>query len=206
MRFLLGLALGAAMILAVVQNGRSPDLDWQGWLSGARHTMQAWLARADVKDATPAPTADPGPDSAASPEAPAGEPAVAPVTALSSGKQRAGTPIAPPPDQLAVQQPSRPSPNREAAADADADADAAADAVAVTANADAQAGEQTVWAPFHSEMSARGFAQRLSQSLHHPFRVERRGPGRYQVVFGYGNDAERQTLLDRAAELTGLPL
>ncbi len=205
MRFLLGLALGAAMILAVVHNGRSTDLDWQGWLSGARHTMQAWLARAEVKDATPAPTADRGSDPAASPEAPAGEPGVAPATALSPGNEAAVIPIAPLPDQLAVQQPSRPSPHSEAAADADAAA-AAEGADVATANAGAQAGEQTVWAPFHSEMSARGFAQRLSQALHHPFRVERRGPGRYQVVFGYGDDAERQTLLDRAAELTGLPL
>jgi len=65
---------------------------------------------------------------------------------------------------------------------------------------------QTVWVPFHSRMSAVGFAERLTESLDHPFGVERRGPGRYQVVFPYADEPERQTLLAQAAEATGLPL
>ncbi len=63
-----------------------------------------------------------------------------------------------------------------------------------------------VWEPFRSEMSAVGFADRLTRSLDHPFLVERRGPGRYQVVFGYRDEAERTTLLQDAAAVTGLPL
>ena len=63
-----------------------------------------------------------------------------------------------------------------------------------------------MWVPFHSEMSAAGFAERLSDSLDHPFRVERRGPGRYQVVFAYRREPERETLLAEAARATGLPL
>lgn len=55
-------------------------------------------------------------------------------------------------------------------------------------------------------MSAVGFADRLTRSLDHPFLVERRGPGRYQVVFGYRDEAERTTLLQDAAAVTGLPL
>ena len=68
------------------------------------------------------------------------------------------------------------------------------------------AGSQTVWVPFHSQMSAAGFAARLSESLGHPFDVERRGPGRYQVVFAYGDETERSALLEEAAAVTGLPL
>lgn len=65
---------------------------------------------------------------------------------------------------------------------------------------------QPVWVPFHSRISASGFAGRLSESLSHPFRVERQGPGRYQVVFAYRDAAERRTLLDQAAAVTGLSL
>ncbi|MEQ8858023.1 MAG: hypothetical protein RIC56_05200 [Pseudomonadales bacterium] len=67
-------------------------------------------------------------------------------------------------------------------------------------------GSQPVWVPFHSRMSASGFAEQLSASLDHPFQVERRGPGRYQVVFGYRDEPQRQALLAQAAELTGLEL
>jgi hypothetical protein len=55
-------------------------------------------------------------------------------------------------------------------------------------------------------MSASGFAERLSESLDHPFRVDRRGPGRYQVVFGYADESQRLAVLSEAAAATGLPL
>ena len=67
-------------------------------------------------------------------------------------------------------------------------------------------GTQPVWAPFRSQMSASGFAERLSRSLDHTFAVERRGPGRYQVVFHYADEDQRQALLAEASALTGLPL
>jgi hypothetical protein len=70
----------------------------------------------------------------------------------------------------------------------------------------ADAGRAPVWVPFHSRMSADGFAERLSESLDHPFRVERQGPGRYQVVFAYTDEAERLALIDEASAVTGLPL
>lgn len=65
---------------------------------------------------------------------------------------------------------------------------------------------QPVWVPFHSEMSANGFAARLTTSLDHPFRVQRRGPGRYQVVFAYADEPQRRAVLAQAAQATGLPL
>ncbi len=61
----------------------------------------------------------------------------------------------------------------------------------------------TVWVPFHSQMSAEGFADRLSRELEYPFRVQRQGPGNYQVVFDAESGSEREALLARIAEVTG---
>jgi hypothetical protein len=61
----------------------------------------------------------------------------------------------------------------------------------------------SVWTPFHSQMSAEGFASRLSQQLNHSFQVERRGAGAYQVVFAANSTTERDRLLDQIAEITG---
>ena len=60
-----------------------------------------------------------------------------------------------------------------------------------------------VWAPFHSEVSATGFAKRLSLQLGYPFQVTRDGPARYLVVFDYNTDDERELLLQQIATLTG---
>ena len=60
-----------------------------------------------------------------------------------------------------------------------------------------------VWVPFHSQMSAEGFATRLSQALDREFRVERRGAGAYQVVFDATDPGERDLVLDRISEITG---
>lgn len=60
-----------------------------------------------------------------------------------------------------------------------------------------------VWTPFHSEMSAEGFAARLSQALDRDFRVERQGAGAYQVVFDANDPAERDLILAQIWEITG---
>lgn len=65
---------------------------------------------------------------------------------------------------------------------------------------------QAVWVPFRSRLSADGFARRLSMELDHPFSVNRQGPGRYQVVFGYVDDLERQDVLERVRAVTELDL
>jgi hypothetical protein len=67
-------------------------------------------------------------------------------------------------------------------------------------------GEAQVWVPFHSERSAAGFADRLTQELGHPFEVAREAPGRYTIRFRYHDDEERQELLARIAQVTGTPL
>jgi len=62
---------------------------------------------------------------------------------------------------------------------------------------------QPVWVPFHSQMSAEGFATRLSQALDHDFRVVRQGAGAYQVVFD-ASDADQQALImAQVTEITG---
>ena len=66
-----------------------------------------------------------------------------------------------------------------------------------------EAPAEPVWAPFHSHMSAEGFAARLSRELEHEFRVERQAAGAYQVVFNAVNPAERQALLAQISEITG---
>jgi hypothetical protein len=60
-----------------------------------------------------------------------------------------------------------------------------------------------LWEPFHSQMSAEGFASRLSEELDHQFRVERQGAGSYQVVFDASSYSERDLLLAQIAEITG---
>ena len=59
------------------------------------------------------------------------------------------------------------------------------------------------WVPFHSRMSAEGFAARLSRELRHDFRVERRGAGSYEVVFDAASDSERRTILAEIEAITG---
>jgi|GEM_PF-4631553 len=61
----------------------------------------------------------------------------------------------------------------------------------------------SVWTPFHSERSAEGFANRLSEYFTHPFSVQRQGPGEYQVTFPYDSEAERESMLMELAEITG---
>jgi hypothetical protein len=59
------------------------------------------------------------------------------------------------------------------------------------------------WKPFHSEVSASGFARRLSTQLGYPFHSIRKGPARYYVVFDYATEAQRLLLHQQVATLTG---
>lgn len=64
-------------------------------------------------------------------------------------------------------------------------------------------GTEVVWVPFRSQMSAEGFAARLTKETQHPFRVTRQGPGRYQVNFAYANEAQRHQLAQQIRAATG---
>ena len=66
-----------------------------------------------------------------------------------------------------------------------------------------QSSSATIWEPFHSQVSATGFAKRLSLQLGYPFQVTKDGPARYLVVFHYKSDEERALLVQQVATLTG---
>jgi len=217
MRFVIGLIFGGGLILLAAQQ---PDGRWL-------REAPAWLDRlADAAGNALAPPPRPpgeaveGVDDRA---ARAGNGAAeVEAAARSAGVEPAQLPIPRPPDPPApaaahedvqrlgiLAQPGGANgADAEGLADAEPGAtaeDASAPAVPATGGGD-DAGRARVWVPFHSQRSADGFAERLSESLNHPFRVERQGPGRYQVVFGYAGEAERLALLDEAAAVTGLPL
>lgn len=65
-------------------------------------------------------------------------------------------------------------------------------------------GEAVVWAPFHSEASATGFANRLSRQLAHPFEVRKQGPANYVVVYGFNDETQRLALQQQISKVTGV--
>ena len=64
-------------------------------------------------------------------------------------------------------------------------------------------GSEPVWTLFHSEASASGFANYLSDSLDHPFVVTRLGPAQYQVSYSYTNSEQAQALAAKINTITG---
>jgi hypothetical protein len=69
-----------------------------------------------------------------------------------------------------------------------------------------QASRYLVWSPFHSEWAAQGFARRLTLATDVPVEVVNEAPGNYQVVFSYRDENERQALVRRIEDVTGLEL
>lgn len=70
-------------------------------------------------------------------------------------------------------------------------------------NSPAAGSKVSVWRPFHSQLSAEGFARRLSMQLGYPFEVLKVDAAEYHVVFSYSDDVQRQTLSAQVLELTG---
>lgn len=64
-------------------------------------------------------------------------------------------------------------------------------------------GRYAVWRPFHSQLSAKGFARRLSLQLGYPFDVVKVDAAEYLVVFAYDDEAQRELLSAQVTELTG---
>ena len=67
----------------------------------------------------------------------------------------------------------------------------------------ARAQTAAAWTPFHSRASARGFARHLAEKTGVDFTIVKEGPGRYEVVFEYGTDAERREIESRIASVAG---
>jgi hypothetical protein len=65
---------------------------------------------------------------------------------------------------------------------------------------------QPIWTPFHSELSAKGFADRLEHLTGREYRVTRASSWSYQVEVAYADEAQRQALLLEIQERTGLAL
>lgn len=227
MRFVIGLIFGSALILVAAQQADGRWLrEAPAWLDRLAEAAGDALALPP----RPAEEAAEGEDARAA-RAADGATAVA-AAPLTAGVEPAQQPIPRPPDP-AAERPAAPIPEPAgedvqrlvaeifegpARPDGTAQEAAAGTAPRVTPDptdgrlarletgAAAHARRAPVWVPFHSRMSADGFAERLSDSLDHPFRVERQGPGRYQVVFAYADEAERLALLDEASTVTGLAL
>lgn len=217
MRFIIGLICGAAVILLLTQALGTAQRDW---LVQVRSLLDAVAVRVgdalDLPPRSPAATANrlevPAavPSHEASPS-PAGAaeagPLVVPAVAAHSDDASAGPPLAMTPADGAAADPAKqPIPRPPDPLPVDGDSEHPLALAAEQSGAARPDTDQPVWVPFHSEMSASGFADRLSESLDHPFRVERRGPGRYQVVFAYRDEEQRREVLSEAATVTGLPL
>ncbi len=147
-----------------------------------RALQEEKLARLESQEAAgalPPPAEEPGQasDPAIAPPAPEEvppPPPAEPETAPATAQQEAPAPVAPPPET------------------------ASPDTLGL-----ASSGVTAVWVPFHSQMSAEGFAARLSRELQHDFQVQRQAAGAYQVVFRAAGAAERDALLARIREVTG---
>ena len=71
---------------------------------------------------------------------------------------------------------------------------------------DLNRGWQPLWPPFHSELSAEGFASRLGRVTGLDYRVTETGPGRYQVAVAYLDEQERRAAVALIEAKTGLQL
>lgn len=209
MRFLLGLIIGAAVVLAIAA-GAIGERDWRAdaetalgqlqtragelWRRTAADASASAPSRTDAAGDDEPPTDDAHVPATATVEASPAGTAAEPALAVAEAPDRSAVDSAPVPDPAALppEPATEPLPRSPEPAPVE--------------RLRALSGVEHVWVPFHSEMSASGFAARLSASLDHPFRVERQGPRRYQVVFPYESEPERRALLAQAADATGLPL
>jgi hypothetical protein len=185
MRFLLGLISGAMAILLLAQIVNPPQDDWRQNIQGLAHEAKAAVQQffsAGSSKRTPAPS-----ELEASKEEPA------PSQDLAASEEPALQPIPRPPDPLPL-------------ALSEDTQRIVTEVFEGPGPAAVQPGSHVVWVAFRSAMSASGFAERLSANLDHPFEVERRGPGRYEVVFDYRDEPQRREILNEAARVTGLPL
>ena len=120
-------------------------------------------------------------------------PEVAPVEIVSV--EPAPAPAPPEPAVLAPSPPSSSSPPSKS--------DEEISQPLAASNDEAVTETAVVWKPFHSEVSAAGFARRLSVQLGYPFRALREGPAKYHVVFDYDTDEQRELLREQVQAVTG---
>jgi hypothetical protein len=181
MRFLLGVVVGAAITLTASE--QFPEL---------KALATQYLERASDTPTASAST-EPLP---AHDRLPIWASDVEPVEATDPGEPPATSDIPEPP----------PEPQRatEMPADDSLVASLAEDLTAPATGVDTAANPQraTIWTPFHSENSAKGFAGMLTRELGREFQVDRESAGRYQVTFAYNDDAERGSISEQVMAIT----
>ena len=62
------------------------------------------------------------------------------------------------------------------------------------------------WAPFRSELAARGFVARLEEITGLDYRINKLEAGVYQVGFAYQSDSDKTAHLTQISDATGLDL
>lgn len=202
MKFVIGLLAGAVVTLlgATVLNAELRE-DLSAALPPLSLNSAAAVRRVDPAAFTEFARSEPAAPETAAPLDAAPEPiksvTIAPLPPPVE-PQRLPDP-APPLPSLAPREPSLAAPSPVAKA-------AAAHQEPGTRKSDAARSEPStavVWKPFHSEVSAKGFARRLSVQLGYPFRSLREGPARYHVVFDYESVSQRELLREQVKALTG---
>lgn len=200
MRFVLGVLMGAAVVLWLSGLANDPRRLVAELRAGALEAVEEFTA-VDTPDTVHTASAAGTAGTGAGGRAGALPAAAAPTRQLQALPEREPTPL-PAPDQTPDQAPDR-TPDRAPDQAPDQALAQRPDPPSQSRFAEPQQVLAAVWTPFHSERSARGFAGRLSRALDHPFRVRRQGPGTYQVVFAYDDPSQRDALLTQVATLTG---
>lgn len=200
MKFLLGLILGGAMVVVAAQrlavDGPDSGVSSLGaWLTGMRaaagQSEPGWAAREDQPTALPAQTDPAAGDAEVDAESLGAGPAEVAEGPLAADMQEPMVRLAGPEPLPPAEGPEPLPPAVRLLPAADPPAGSASETI------------QQVWAPFRSQTSAEGFARRLSSETEHPFGIDRRGPGRYQVFFAYADEEERRRLLEQVRPLIG---
>lgn len=190
MRFLLGLGFGALTTLS-----GALLLDWPA----AEVALEPVINPEPVAYSTAPAQAPPPP--AASAAAHRETQVTEPATTPSSAKQPALPPVQ---DELVASPPALADSTPPAVEPPPAvTAQAPEPEPIVPVTAPTAASKASVWRPFHSQLSAEGFARRLSMQLGYPFEVLKVDAAEYHVVFSYSDEAQRQTLSAQVLELTG---
>lgn len=202
MRFLFGLFLGAVLTLFVATAFDAPthalvDKGKASWQDFLLATGDALFEFPELKEVTPDENVAAGeaPHVGATPGADIPSMTPAPTPEMAIEKAPDTTPVVTP-----VMTPVMDGRDMEADTDVHVSVEEPRDLQTLLA------AEQTVWVPFRSQMSAQGFAKRLTGQLDHPFAVNREGPGRYQVSFDYESESQRLDVLGQVQSLTGQEL
>jgi hypothetical protein len=208
MRFLLGLGFGALTTLsgALLLDWPAAETVLEPVINPEPVSYRSESAPT-VPPALTAPKPTSAPALAPEPAAPIEPEVVAGAAAASPAVEAVETAAPPEPAELTGPQtmPEMNEPPPPELADLELPAaEPSSEAIAGLPEGSPEAGSKvSVWRPFHSQLSAEGFARRLSMQLGYPFEVLKVDAAEYHVVFSYSDDVQRQTLSAQVLELTG---